>query len=114
MNAQDSNDRTPPELTEIASGLASFAREVLGYWGEAINWPGAAVGAFIGLFCTFKFFFREKGDFLEALGYWFTPNIVSLMTGNLDEDWWHTMKLWLWIVIGGFCAVSGHNVLFTE
>ncbi len=45
----------------------------------------------------FRVFFDDLSDFLECVGYWFTPDIISLFRGEWAEDQWAEAKLFLYL-----------------
>jgi hypothetical protein len=44
-----------------------------------------------------SYFFEDLDGFVEALQFWATPNIVSALDGEYDEDRWATLKLFLFV-----------------
>ena len=68
---------------------------------DTIEWVILIAGAVFGLALSFKLFFRHPGDFLEAIKFWFTPDIFSLFRGQWAQDQWNEMKLIIWFVVGG-------------
>ena len=64
---------------------------------------------------TFRMFFREEGDFGDAVGHVFTPDIFSALNGEYWEDRWNTFKMFLWLAVGAgafFAARTGLLKLF--
>jgi hypothetical protein len=57
----------------------------------------------------FRVFFDDFADFVESIGYWFTPDIISLFRGEWAEDQWASMKLFLY---GALCIGSGFATSF--
>lgn len=56
----------------------------------------------------FRVFFSGMSDFLDAVRFWFTPNILSLFRGESTQDWWAEMKLALWIGSGIAAGMFTH------
>ena len=42
--------------------------------------------------------FQDLGGFLEAIKYYLTPNIISALRDEYEDDTWATLKLGLWAV----------------
>lgn len=64
----------------------------------AVNVPTSVLWA--------KLVFGSWKRFWDAVGYWFTPDIVSLFRGRLLRDWEAEIKIgfWLFLSIGGFAG----------
>lgn len=55
---------------------------------------GSAVG-----YMLYKLLFDTLDEFMDCVGFWFTPDIISLSRGQYYEDAWAEMKLILWLAI---------------
>ena len=44
-------------------------------------------------------FFRTWSDFLECVRFYFTPDRISMIRGELMEDWWGTLKLAIFVAL---------------
>ena len=77
--------------------VVAFALES---WTRAQSNPGlAAAACALGLlvaFFFFKPFFGGWSGFWECLKFWFTPDVISLLCGRLQDDRWSTLKLFVW------------------
>lgn len=40
--------------------------------------------------------FDDWYDFGDAIRFWLTPDLISLIRGEWGEDWWAEMKLGIW------------------
>jgi len=63
----------------------------------------------------FRVFFNNFADFTECVGYWFTPDIISMFRGEWAEDRWASLKLFLYValcVASGFATSIGLHKLF--
>ncbi len=45
-----------------------------------------------------KWILGGRDEFLEALRFWATPDLVSMFRGEWEADWEAEMKLGLWLV----------------
>jgi hypothetical protein len=43
-----------------------------------------------------KVLFGSWDDFLDAVRFWFTPEILSAFRGEFTDDLWAEFKLWVW------------------
>lgn len=60
-----------------------------------------AIGAGVWmLVITWKPFFGTSEEFEKSLGYSFTPDIFSLFSGKLLEDWGYSYLLSFWLFTG--------------
>lgn len=51
-----------------------------------------------------RMLFPEPGDFTDAIVFWVTPDMWSMMTGHFWDDMWAEMKLsMLLLLVGGLC-----------
>lgn len=57
----------------------------------------------------FHIFFENFDDFMECVGYWFTPDIISAFRGEWTEDQWAELKFF---VYGALCVGSGLVTFF--
>ncbi len=46
---------------------------------------------------VFRILFRDREEFLEAIWFWFKPDLWSALRGELWDDWWAEMKLGLFL-----------------
>lgn len=51
-----------------------------------------------------KLFFGSWSDFLEAITFWFTPDIISSLTGEYWDDIWAEAKLGFFVITCGVCV----------
>ena len=60
-----------------------------------------------------KSFFDSWSGFFECLRFWLTPDWISVLRGESIDDWWSTVKLFVFVVS---CAsvVYGENKIFFE
>lgn len=65
---------------------------------------------------TFKLFFTDWADYLEAWRYNLTPNLLSMVRGEYSEDFWAEIKLSVFHGIGisaGIGTYLGLEKLFS-
>ncbi len=60
---------------------------------------------------TFKFYFDDLDDLMDCIKFWFTPDIISAIRGDLEHDWWAELKLFVWLALGGFAGYAVHQFL---
>jgi len=68
-----------------------------------------AAAILVGLFAAwllFRTFFDDFENFKECVGYWFTPDIISLFRGEWMENEWASAKIFLYFAI---CVGSGYG-----
>ena len=51
-----------------------------------------AVGLLVG-WLLFRIFFDDFADFTQSIGYWLTPDIFLVFSGEWTEGHWAQMKL---------------------
>ena len=51
-----------------------------------------------------KLLFGTWGDFWDAIIFWFTPDAISMLTGELTKDWLAEAKLGFFIITCGACV----------
>lgn len=58
-----------------------------------------------------KLIFDDWACFFESIGFWLTPDWISMLRGQWAEDWWGTLKLFVFL---GLCAgvVYGEHQMF--
>lgn len=61
------------------------------FWGVV---AGAVTAALL-----WKPFFGTLDDFVECLGYWFTPDAWSFLRGDGIDDFWAEFKLGIWLIL---------------
>ncbi|TET37536.1 MAG: hypothetical protein E3J72_05620 [Planctomycetota bacterium] len=57
--------------------------------------------------------FGNAGNFLEAIKFWFTPDIISALRGEGWEDWWQELKLLIFLILC-FACVAGEYVFIIK
>jgi hypothetical protein len=68
---------------------------------------GVLVAANIPVYwLLYKMLFGNAEELLQAIAYWFTPDVFSLFRGEYMEDWWAEVKL------GALISLSGAAVWF--
>lgn len=50
-----------------------------------------------------KIFFGCWSDFWDAIVFWITPDMLSMLTGEYWDDLWAELKLGLFVVTCGAC-----------
>ena len=55
--------------------------------------------------------FGDWGGFVEALGYAIKPDLLSWMQGEMMDDWWAEMKLWVFVAGCGAVIYLEHILL---
>lgn len=67
----------------------------LPWWGWGIQ-IAALVGAVV---LMYRITFEDWDDFVEAVKFWLTPDIISIFRGEWTEDMWAELKL-TWFLLG--------------
>lgn len=57
----------------------------------------AVIVALLTAYQLYTFLFKDWDEFSECLLFWFTPDLWSLLRGQLHKDLWAEFKLLLWI-----------------
>ncbi|MBI5932283.1 MAG: hypothetical protein HY867_01140 [Chloroflexi bacterium] len=71
-----------------------------------------AVGAGIWVLAvTWKLIFGTNEEFEKSIGFSVTPDIVSLFSGQLSEDWGYSYMLSFWIFLGIGSGVGTYFLL---
>jgi hypothetical protein len=52
------------------------------------------------LTASWKLIFGTNEEFEKSLGFSVTPDIISLFSGHLLEDWGYSYMLSIWILLG--------------
>jgi hypothetical protein len=47
----------------------------------------------------YRLFFKDFGDFVECVRFYFQPDIISMFRGELVDDWWGSTKFVVWLLI---------------
>lgn len=64
-------------------------------------------------FLLYKWLFDDIYEFGECLKFWLMPDIISLLRGQWDKDWWAELKLLVWLGMtilmgwGAYAQLSG-------
>jgi len=58
-----------------------------------------------------RFFFDDWSGFWSCVGFWFTPDWISLLRGEYFDDHWSELKLFVFVAIC-FAAVYGEYRFF--
>jgi len=58
-----------------------------------------------------RFFFRSRENFLEAVKFSFTPNLISLLFGEYGRDVWTSFKLAVFIIVCGVLVYGESNLI---
>ena len=56
-----------------------------------------------------KMFFKDWGDFGEAIVFWLKPDLWSALEGQFWEDWWAEIKLGLFVLICGLVIFAEYS-----
>jgi hypothetical protein len=51
-----------------------------------------------------RVFFKDWGEFGEAIVFWFKPDLFSALSGEYWDDWWAEMKLGIFIAASAYCV----------
>jgi len=84
----------PISIILIALLVAIIARMA------AINFFIAVGTGIWVLAATWKLIFGTNEEFEKSLGYSFTPDIFSLFSGELFDDWGYSYMLSFWVFLG--------------
>ncbi len=85
----------------ISKKLSRFNFIPQEFWTN-VNWTtlGILYTANIPVYLALGwFFFRTWDNFTECLGYLIKPDIWSWMNGEMVDDFWATMKIYLWLAL---------------
>jgi hypothetical protein len=58
----------------------------------------------------FKTMFDGWEDFADCIGYWFTPDVLSLFRGEWTEDWWAEMRLLIFLALVVACTLGAFHL----
>jgi hypothetical protein len=58
---------------------------------------------------SYRIVFSDYDDFCECMSYALQPDIYSWYKGDLGEDWWAEMRIFIWIAVS---AAAGYGVHF--
>ena len=64
-------------------------------------WAYIAAGLVAGILgrLFFKMIFKDYEDFWDCVVKFFTPDLLSLFRGEFFEDFWKSLKLWLFLIL---------------
>ena len=77
---------------------------------NTVIWIISGIAGVSVLALTFRMFFREEGDFGDAVGHVFTPDIFSALNGEYWEDRWNTFKMFLWLALGAGAFFAARTI----
>lgn len=52
--------------------------------------------------------FNDYDDFCECVSYALQPDIYSWYKGELGEDWWAEIRIYLWLAISAAAGYGAH------
>ena len=55
--------------------------------------------------------FQQWDEFFECVGFWFTPDIISLFNGEYIDEKWAKLRLLLWVVLCGLSIFGEYSLL---
>ena len=59
----------------------------------------------------YRLFFKDFGDFIECVRFYFQPDLISILRNEWREDMWGTMKLGVWAAISIIMGLTAHYKL---
>lgn len=59
----------------------------------------AIASGLLTLFLTYWVIFSGWDDLCECIMYALKPDIISWFRGELSEDWWAELKVFVWLLI---------------
>jgi hypothetical protein len=57
-------------------------------------------------------FFEDWGGFFECVRFWFTPDWISMIGGELVDDLWGTTKLFIFIALCAGAVYGEYQLIF--
>ena len=58
-----------------------------------------------------KLVFGDLQGFLDAIYFWFKPDLWSFLDGQLTEDWWASLKLGLFMATCGAALAAEYHFI---
>ncbi len=58
-----------------------------------------------------KMFFEDWQDFIEAIRYWLTPDIISAFKGEYWDDVFSELKLFLFFICCGLMVFAEYQLI---
>jgi hypothetical protein len=58
-----------------------------------------------------KVLFGGWVEFLDAVKFWFTPDVFSLFRGEYADDFWAELKIGLFVVLCGACVFGEFRLI---
>ena len=58
-----------------------------------------------------KVMFGGWAEFWDAIKFWFTPDVLSMLKGEYADDFWAEMKIGLFIVLCGVCVFGEFTLI---
>lgn len=55
--------------------------------------------------------FTDYDDFCDCISYAIQPDIYSWYKGELGEDWWAEMRIYLWLAVSSAAGFGVHFAL---
>jgi hypothetical protein len=71
----------------------------------------AIVISLVVAFAAFRVFFRDREDFAKCVEYSFVPDIFSLFRGRLVQDWAHSFRLSLYVMVSLGAGIGAYHVI---
>lgn len=62
----------------------------------------------VTLTVLFRLIFRDWDDFCECVVYSLKPDVYSWLQGDLEEDWWAEMRMYVWIGVSVAVGYGTH------
>lgn len=59
----------------------------------------AVLVAGVTAWALYRWLFDDVYELLDCIKFCFTPDIISLLRGQWDRDWWAQLKLLVWLVM---------------
>ena len=59
-----------------------------------------------------RLFFDDLAGFFECVGFWLTPDWISVLRGEWADDWWGTMKLFVFAALCAGAVFGEHQLFF--
>jgi hypothetical protein len=61
-----------------------------------------------------KLFFDDWEDFGECVRFWFTPEWISWLSGELGEEWWADLRLVAFIGVCSLVVYGEYHLLYAK
>jgi hypothetical protein len=72
---------------------------------------GAIVVSLAVAVAVFRIFFRDRDDFAKCVEYALVPDVFSLFRGRLMQDWEHSLRLSVYIMVSMGAGIGAYHFI---